>query len=153
MTRPYSPTDPSSVYYRHRCTTTRHWAANQPILRIRQTGYQHRHRHITGRHEKGSKYSAEFIFPKSRYGTIKDIWKKSAQRFFCSVGFAFCLTYGKETRPHQDMQMLSRPFFSLSLLPKRPNMQRLSPLSDRVSISHHTFLHPPSASSPLLLAN
>lgn len=80
MTRPYSPTDPSSVYHRHRCTTTRHWVANQPILRIRQTGYQHRHRHITGRHEKGSKYSAEFIFPKSRYGTIKDIWKKKVPK-------------------------------------------------------------------------
>ena len=75
MTRLYSPTDPSSVYHRHRCTTSKYWAANQLIFKIRQTGPQHRHRHITGSRRKFQSIQLYSFPPKSRYDTIKDIWK------------------------------------------------------------------------------
>jgi hypothetical protein len=115
--------------------------------RQKQTGYQHKH--ITGGHEERSVHSSAFISLKSRYGTTRTSEKKKVPKY--SSGLFDSLSASPMANEVDGIKICKccrGSFLLFSLLPKRPNMQRLSPLPGHISFSHHTFLHPPSIYPP-----
>jgi hypothetical protein len=108
-------------------SNSKHWAANRLISQDKSK--RDGSISISQEGTKRIQIIPAFISLRSRYGTIR--------------GFRFAPPMANELGGIKLCKCFRGPFLPFSLLPKRPDMQRLSPLPDHVSFSHHTFLHLP----------